>query len=220
MLLDVDSEYPEILWMSSSDEKVAHVSALTPIDDSCRTWSTRQGDLAPGALLPGPSPIGVHPSGTWSWSTSTPTRCATSSATSSSVTHVAGRLPAWTIRIVVPAHWPLGRGSDRRRSRGVSSRHRRRSRSSHLCSYFECLGSPPTEARQATERARFEKCRRAFSTDRFTALYRLWRQDGERVPGDGFVAVVGHAVESGAGMIEPLVLPHAYSHLAPMVGVE
>ena len=31
--------------------------------------------------------------------------------------------------------------------------------------------------------------------------------------------VLGKAMESGAGKIEPLVLPHAYSHLALMAGV-
>jgi hypothetical protein len=37
--------------------------------------------------------------------------------------------------------------------------------------------------------------------------------------GDRSSPVVGKAMESGAGKIEPLVLPHAYSHLAPMAGV-
>jgi hypothetical protein len=32
-------------------------------------------------------------------------------------------------------------------------------------------------------------------------------------------AQVGDALFREAGVIEPLVLPHAYSHLAPLVGV-
>jgi hypothetical protein len=50
-------------------------------------------------------------------------------------------------------------------------------------------------------------------------LYRRLKQDGERVLATASSPVVGQAMESGAGKIEPLVLPHAYSHLAPMAGV-
>ena len=85
--------------------------------------------------------------------------------------------------------------------------------------YFDCFASPPTEASAAGDRTRFELCRRAFATDRYAVLYRYWRQDGERVLATASSPVVGNAMESGAGKIEPLVLPHAYSHLAPMAGV-
>jgi hypothetical protein len=85
--------------------------------------------------------------------------------------------------------------------------------------YFDRIANPPTEASPAVDRARFERCRRAFATDRYTVLYRCWRQDGERVLATASSPVVGKAMESGAGKIEPLVLPHAYSHLAPMAGV-
>jgi len=85
--------------------------------------------------------------------------------------------------------------------------------------YFDRFASPPTEANAAGDRARFERCRRAFATDRYAVLYRCWRQDGERVLATASSPVVGKAMESGAGKIEPLVLPHAYSHLAPMAGV-
>ena len=85
--------------------------------------------------------------------------------------------------------------------------------------YFDRIANPPTEASPAVDRARFERCRRAFATDRYAVLYRCWRQDGERVLATASSPVVGKAMESGAGKIEPLVLPHAYSHLAPMAGV-
>jgi hypothetical protein len=50
-------------------------------------------------------------------------------------------------------------------------------------------------------------------------FYRCWRHDGERMLATASSPVVGKAMESGAGKIEPLVLPHGYSHLAPMAGV-
>lgn len=51
-------------------------------------------------------------------------------------------------------------------------------------------------------------------------IYGLWRVHGDMV----FSAVsapISRALhdDRGAGVIEPLVLPHAYSHLAPLVGV-
>lgn len=85
--------------------------------------------------------------------------------------------------------------------------------------YFERFTCPPTEASPAADRARFERCRRAFSGDRYAVLCRRWKQDGERVLATASSPVVGKAMESGAGSIEPLVLPHADSHLAPMAGV-
>ena len=49
-------------------------------------------------------------------------------------------------------------------------------------------------------------------------VYRRLKQDGERVLATASSPLVGQAMESGAGKIEPLVLPHAYSHLAPLAG--
>jgi hypothetical protein len=85
--------------------------------------------------------------------------------------------------------------------------------------YFDRLATAPTATSQAVDRARFERCRRAFTTDRYAVLYRRWRHDRERVLATASSPVLGKAMESGAGKIEPLVLPHAYSHLAPMAGV-
>jgi hypothetical protein len=50
-------------------------------------------------------------------------------------------------------------------------------------------------------------------------LYRRWWQDSEQVLATASSPALSKAMESGAGKIEPLVLPHAYSHLAPMAGV-
>ena len=80
-------------------------------------------------------------------------------------------------------------------------------------------GSDELGHRETTDRRRFERCERAFATDRYTVLYRCWREDGERVLVTASSPVLGQAMESGTGKIEPLVLPHAYSHLAPMAGV-
>jgi hypothetical protein len=131
------------------------------------------------------------------------------------------RLPAWTIRIVVPAHLEGAVQDLQKAAWGQLASPLKEPILTELRWYFDRFASPPTEASPAADRARFERCRRAFSTDRYryAVLYRRWRQDGERVLATASSPVVGKAMESGAGKIEPLVLPHAYSHLAPMAGV-
>ena len=67
------------------------------------------------------------------------------------------------------------------------------------------------------ERAHRARLRR-FSGLGFSALYPLWVAQGDDVF-PSVAARVGDALFCEAGVIEPLVLPHAYSHLAPLVGV-
>jgi hypothetical protein len=85
--------------------------------------------------------------------------------------------------------------------------------------YFDRRAGGLAGLSDPADRRRFERCERAFATDRYTVLYRCWREDGERVLAIASSPVVRQALESGAAKIEPLVLPHAYSHLAPMASV-
>ena len=106
----------------------------------------------------------------------------------------------------------------RDRGRSVLEQSERR----RLAALHRLLGrEPPMPVEPVDDlgRRRFARCERAFATDRYTVLYRCWREDGERVLTIASSPVVGKALESGAAKIEPLVLPHAYSHLAPMASV-
>ena len=67
----------------------------------------------------------------------------------------------------------------------------------------------------SSEAAHFEQVRRAFSDDRYAMFCRYRRQDGRAGAGDCFI----NRCREGAGKIKALVLPHAYSRLAPMAGV-
>lgn len=69
---------------------------------------------------------------------------------------------------------------------------------------------------ERAHRARLRK----FSDLGFSVIYGLWRVHGEIVFST-VSAPISHALhdDRGAGVIEPLVLPHAYSHSAPLVGV-
>jgi hypothetical protein len=66
---------------------------------------------------------------------------------------------------------------------------------------------------------RFFHARDAFSAPRFKALYRMWKQDGDRVLADADSRALGEAVTAGAGRVETLELGHRYGHLSPLVNV-
>ena len=85
--------------------------------------------------------------------------------------------------------------------------------------YFEqCRsGGNPDSVPDADERA-WRARKRQFSGIAFSALYPLWLDQGD-VVFSTVAARIGDALHREAATIEPLVLPHAYSHLAPLVGV-
>jgi hypothetical protein len=115
------------------------------------------------------------------------------------------RLPAWTLRIVVPPH--LAEAPDQLQKMAWG----------HLASplselvltearwYFDRRAGGLEGLSDTADRRRFGRCERAFATDRYTVLYRCWREDGERVLTIASSPVVGMALESGAAKIEPLV---------------
>jgi hypothetical protein len=129
------------------------------------------------------------------------------------------QLPFWTIRIVVPAYREAVVQELQKAAWGQLASPLREPVLTELRWYFSCFTNPPTAASPALERARFERCRRAFSSDRYTVLYRHLKQDGERVLMLASSQVLAAAIEGSAGNIEPLVLPHAYSHLAPLAAM-
>jgi hypothetical protein len=66
---------------------------------------------------------------------------------------------------------------------------------------------------------RFYQAREAFSAPRFKALYRMWKQDGDRVLAELGSRALDDAVFAGAGRVETLELGHRYGHLSPLVAV-
>jgi hypothetical protein len=220
MLLDAILKNPESIWMSSSAEKVEYLSSRgIPLDDAPHLV-IRQGDQRRLRYFPERLPIGVHPSGhvVFVYVHSDPMRDKFRDFLQRHAP-LLEKLPTWTIRIVVPAHLG-GAAQDLQKAAWAQlASPIREAVLTELRWYFERFASPPNHANSAGDRARFERSRSAFSSDRYAVLYRRWRQDGDRVLATASSPIVGKAIESGAGKIEPLVLPHAYSHLAPMAGV-
>jgi hypothetical protein len=220
MLLDAILENPESIWMSSSTEKLGYLASRGISADDAPHLSIRQGDQRRVRHFPDRLPIGVHPSGhvVVVYLHADPMHDEFRDFLQRHAP-LLERLPAWTIRIVVPAH--LGDVPDRLQKNAWAQLASPLSELvlTELRWYFDRRTGGVAGLSEPADRRRFERCERAFATDRYTVLYRCWRQDGERVLATASSPVVGKAMESGAGKIEPLVLPHAYSHLAPMAGV-
>jgi hypothetical protein len=220
MLLDAILAHPESIWLSSSAEKVEHFSSRgVPLDDMPRLV-IGQGDQRRFRYFPDRLPIGVVPSGpaVFIYMAADPMR---DDFREFLQRHAAllERLPSWTVRIVVPAYREAVVPELQKAAWSQLASPLREPILTELRWYFSRLTDPPTAASPTLERARFERCRRAFSTDRYTVLYRRLKQDGERVLTLASSQVLADAIEGGAGKFEPLVLPHAYSHLAPLAGV-
>jgi hypothetical protein len=85
--------------------------------------------------------------------------------------------------------------------------------------YFEQLRAARSGAAEDIDEVRFQRDRRAFQAHRYPVLYRAWLQDGERVLTLASSSKIADALASGTGKIEPMILPHSYAHLSPLVGI-
>jgi hypothetical protein len=220
MLLDAILENPESIWMSSSAEKVDYLLSRGIAVDDAPHMVIRQGERPQFRYFPDRLPIGVHPSGhvVLVYLHSDPMRDEFRDFLQRHAT-LLEKLPTWTIRIVVPAHLEGAAQHMLKVAWGQLASPLKDPILTELRWYFDHRAGGLAGLSEPAQRRRFERCERAFATDRYTVLYRLWRDDGERVLTTASSPIIGRAMESGAAKIEPLVLPHAYSHLAPLAGV-
>jgi hypothetical protein len=220
MLLDAILENPESIWMSSSTEKLGYLASRGISADDAPHLSIRQGDQRRVRHFPDRLPIGVHPSGhvVVVYLHADPMHDEFRDFLQRHA-RLLERIAAWTIRIVVPPH--LGDVPDRLQKNAWAQLASPLSELvlTELRWYFDRRTGGLAGPSEPADRRRFERCERAFATDRYTVLYRRWQRDGERVVTTASSPIVGQAMESGAAKIEPLVLPRAYSHLAPLAGV-
>src|SRR5687767_5493461 len=163
MLLDAILENPESIWMSSSAEKVEYLSSRgVPLDDAPHLV-IRQGDQQRVRYFPDRLPIGVHPSGhvVFVYVHADPLRDEFRDFLQRHAP-LLERLPAWTIRIVIPAHLEGAVQGLQKAAWGQLASPIKDPILTELRWYFERCAGPPTEASPMVDRARFERCRRAF----------------------------------------------------------
>ncbi len=129
------------------------------------------------------------------------------------------RVPAWTLRIVVPS-WPVGldhaylKMANTELSHVLSRKHVER-----LRAYFEQRRAARTaDARPSS--ADFDLARRAYRGERFELLYRGWLIEGDAALEAASSPHLEQALKDGKGRIESVVLPHQYRHLSLLVALE
>jgi hypothetical protein len=221
MVLDAIVEDPDLVWLGTADEKAAHLLALTRIEQADLPHvSVGEGEARTVRYFPDRLPIGIHLAGRGVVVYVVTDPCLDEFRVflerHATLLRV---LPAWTLRIVVPPHFP----DIAQRSKHVVWNQLltplKTETLDELRWYFEQVRSHPTPSRSDDLDERFYEAREAFSTPRFKALYRAWKQDGESALASAGSRAISDAVEAGVGHVETLELGHRYGHLSPLVAV-
>jgi len=106
MLLDVILSEPNLVWLTTSEEKMTHVSAFTAITKAALPQlTTPQGSYEPVRYFPDQAPIGLYPDGRWIL-VCLLTQDARRELRSFLERHLLflAALPTWTLRVVIPGH--------------------------------------------------------------------------------------------------------------------
>jgi hypothetical protein len=225
MLLDAILERPGRVWLATEREKVAH-------------FTTHFGTRVPRARLPHATfgeppetttryfpdhlPIGVEDPGIAYTLVYLATRPVPVEFRGFLYRHaeLLRVCPRWTVHVLIPAHL-------------------RAARDAYVEAVHQELATPVpsvvldelrwyfTQRRRAQiglshvvppDRQRLGRCRRAFGSPRYRALYRAWREDGDTVIEEARSPVLAMALERRSGRVECEVLPRPYLHLSSLVG--
>lgn len=221
MLLDALVESPGMVWLTTVDDKTTHLLALTSINrEDLPHVTVGEGDTRTVKYFPDRLPIGIHPDG-----------CGVLVylVTDPSLDdfrvflerHAAllRALRSWTLRIVVPGHLPgLGQQAKQAFWNQLLTPLRPPS-AGELRWYFEQARTHPAPSRCNDLDERFFVARDVFSTPCYKALYRVWKQEGERALAHLESHALYEAEKTGSGRVETLELGHRYGHLSPLVNV-
>lgn len=224
MLLDAIVESPELVWLATTEEKVAHVTTLTRValENLPRETIVRGTDRIV-RYFPERMPIGIHPAGR-----GVLVYVITDGVLDhfrAFVQHHAALLRAfrvWTLRIVVPPHLAVLDSFAREAVESQLLTPLPAEVIDEMRWYFEQARAHPTPTRAgplADLDERFYRDRTAFSAPRFKVLYKLWKQEGDTVFADVGSPALAQAVAAGTGGIEVLSSGHRYAHLSPLINV-
>jgi hypothetical protein len=218
MLLDAILADPQLVWLATDADKAVHLIALTRIDPDrlLQTGIGKRSSTA-GRLAFEKFPIGIDLGGrAVLLYLATDPDVGRFRAVVQRHFELLRRLPAWTLRIVVPAH-PKGLGNP---FQEVAQRELTATVRPEVLKilrwYFIERRKVAGGGYESPNQEDYDYAEEAFKTPRFELLYRRWLTDGDRV----FELVsegLKPALDSGAGRVETLVLPHEYRHLLPVV---
>lgn len=224
MLLDAVMGSPDVTWLATERDKLAHFTVLLRTQlrrDELPHLTFGQADQTTVRFFPDKVPIGIGPDGREHVFTYLVTRSAPIDFRAFLHRHaeLLRALPAWTLRLLVPAHFREATNAYVSAWRQEFASPLRPSTADELRWFFEQQRlQADANGGNGDEGTRYHQARRAFAAPRYRVLYRSWLRDGAKAI-DGTVSqVLADAITRGTGRIECRVLPHPYLHLSPLVG--
>jgi len=218
MLLDAELAGPQLVWLATDEEKAVHLTTLTGIEpDRLHTAGIVKPPTGAARVPFEKFPLGIDLNGrAVLLYLATDSEVGRFRAFLQRHFQVLRRLPAWTLRIVAPP-WPIGLGElHAKTAHNDLTRTLRPASMDELRRYFNERRKVAEGAHEPPDQEHFDFSEQAFKLPRYQLLYRRWLAEGDCV--FDFVSEgLTTALESGAGRIERLVLPHSYRHLFPLV---
>jgi len=224
MLLDAVLASPDVSWLATERDKLAHFTLLLRTQlqrDELPHLTFGCGDQVTVRYFPDKLPIGVADGGREHIFTYLVTRAAPVDFRAFLQRHaeLLRALPIWTIRLLVPAHYREASDAFVSAWQQEFGRPLRLSTADELRWFFEeqrrRRDDPDCDGHDAP---RYARARHAFASPRYRTLYRSWLREGAKAI-DGTVSpVLADAIQRGTGRLECDVLGHPYLHLSPLVG--
>lgn len=223
MLLDAVLGSPDITWLATERDKLAHFAQVVHErlgrEDLPRLVFTNGTD-ATTRYFPDKMPIGVEEHGGYVFAYLV-TRAAPVDFRQFLHRHaeLLRALPRWTVRLLVPGHLLQSVAAYEAAWRDELASPLRPALVEELRWYFEqrrSLERAPTQLADADD-LRLRRARDAFAAPRYRALYRTWIESGPAALDALRSPVLCDAIARGNGQLDCQVLARQYLHLSPLV---
>lgn len=220
MLLDAIVAERDLVWLSTTSDKVAFLTVASP----CQPELLPHKTVGVGAnrhvrQFPDALPIGVRSNGRPVFVFVVSTWNADDLRTFlQRHADVLGSLPGWTVRILLPPHLARVKPSLDAVARGELASPIAATTLAELRWYFEQRRDRKS-ARESDDADRFRRTQRAFAAKRWRLLFRRWLSDGDSALNVATSPEIRDALMRGGGQIQIDVLPHSYRHLSPLASL-
>lgn len=222
MLLDVVLAHPDLTWLATEGDKLAHFTAQLGGGlprDAYPHLTFGEGTATTVRYFPDKFPIAIDAEArtpVFCYLVVDPTQTYDVRAFLHRHAELLRALPTWSIRLLLPQHVAPAVTRYRGAFRDELAAPLSAATVDELRWYFSERRAADSGRVRPTLRQ--ERARRACASPRFRALYDAWVRSGDRVLDAARSPVLADALARGTGRLETYVLPHRYLHLLPFVG--
>jgi hypothetical protein len=222
MLLDGMLTSPNTTWLATAPEKAHGLTALCPSipADAFPHVTVGDGPSRAVRLFPDRLPVGIDAAGR------VVLPYLVASVVNDDVRAFLQRhgdllraLPEWTVRLLFFKRVGALATSFRQAFRAELASPLSPTVLGELRWYFEQCRLATKNRVSLPSDARFRRIQEAFDAPRYRVLYRRWLEDGDTALTVVESGAITEKLERGAGLVECVVLPHSYRHLAPLVSL-